>query len=463
MPDGSKSGRFIVGSDEWQLFHTSYDGIALIVRASLFNRWGTELLVSNMFKPFSIDNSQYYLYVEKQGYMVSSVQKGPYLHTSTEAHAFAIALRETRRVLGTTPLHDALYIERISRLLPTFTQTESYDDQTVLGTWLSAGVHISTKSFRRLCKLLSWMDSNEVESIINDAGFSAGSGPYLTKDKNEREPRTNPKEECARHQAGVLTAGAHFSLPGRPDLENFLNEHVINIIVNEDKYKRMGIGFPPAIVLYGPPGCGKTYAVERLIGFLDWPSYFINSGSIGSPYIHDTSKKIAEIFEKAIENAPSVIVIDEMEAFLIDRNVAQSSSLHHVEEVAEFLRRIPEAAQKRVLVLAMTNMIELIDPAILRKGRFDHMFEVKMPSQKEVSLLLRSILAKLPAMDDIDFDGLADKLKGRPLSDVTFIVKEAGRIAVKQGKENIGNEVLLAAIELLPKPKEEEFKIGFRA
>ena len=67
-----------------------------------------------------------------------------------------------------------------------------------------------------------------------------------------------------------------FSLPGRPMLESFFNEHVIDIITNQDKYSRMGIDFPSAIVLYGHPGCGKTFAIEELANFLEWPCYKID-------------------------------------------------------------------------------------------------------------------------------------------------------------------------------------------
>ena len=225
----------------------------------------------------------------------------------------------------------------------------------------------------------------------------------------------------------------------------------------------MGIDFPSAIILHGPPGCGKTYAVERLIDFLDWPNYSIDSGSIGSPYIHDTSKKIADVFDKAINNAPSVIVIDEMEAFLTDRNVGQSSGIHHVEEVAEFLRRIPDAAKNHVLVIAMTNMIETIDPAILRRGRFDHIIEVKMPSAEEVRLLLSNLLSKIPVTEDIEVEKASEMLKGRSVSDIAFAVKEAGRKAVKENKDAIDNDSLMAVIQLLPPLKENARKIGFNS
>ena len=203
--------------------------------------------------------------------------------------------------------------------------------------------------------------------------------------------------------------------------------------------------------------------MERLIEFLDWPSYSIDSGSIGSPYIHDTSKKIADVFDRAIDNAPSVIVIDEMEAFLTDRNVGQASGMHHVEEVAEFLRRIPEATKNHVLVIAMTNMVDSIDPAILRRGRFDHIIEVEMPSAKEVESLLRSLFARLPIQDDVKIQELAEQLKGHPMSDIAFVVKESGRIAVKIGKETIDWDTLQAACRLLPPVKGQTRRIGFSA
>ena len=212
----------------------------------------------------------------------------------------------------------------------------------------------------------------------------------------------------------------------------------------------MGISFPGATVLHGPPGCGKTYAVEQLAQYLGWPRFDIDSQSIGSPYIHETSRKISEIFQQAIEAAPSVLVIDEMEAFLSERGNALTSGLHHAEEVAEFLRRIPEAVSKGVLIFAMTNMVDMIDPAILRRGRFDHVIEVKMPSADEISALLRAKFQELPVDETVQVPVIAGVLDGHPMSDVVFVLREAGRLAVKSGLAAMSQACFLQAMEQLP-------------
>lgn len=202
--------------------------------------------------------------------------------------------------------------------------------------------------------------------------------------------------------------------------------------------------------------------MERLVEFIDWPSYSIDSNSVGSPYIHQTSKKISEVFDKAIDCAPSVIVIDEMESFLSDRRSGSSSGLHHVEEVAEFLRRIPEATKKKVLIIAMTNLIEMIDPAILRRGRFDHIIEVGMPSREEVASLLNTLLSKLPKTEDLNIDKILNILTGKPLSDSAFVIREAARLAAKAGKKGLDQDSIILALNSLPQEKEKkERRIGF--
>ena len=172
---------------------------------------------------------------------------------------------------------------------------------------------------------------------------------------------------------------------------------------------------------------------------------------------------VAEVFEKAMQSAPSVLVIDEMEAFLADRDSGGGGSNHRVEEVAEFLRRIPEATKNEVLVIAMTNKIEMIDQAIMRRGRFDHVIKVDFASEKEVLDLLIKLLETLPKDDSVEPVALAKRLAGRPLSDVTFVVREGARLCARTGKDRLEQELLIQALDGTPSRSDEgqSNRIGF--
>jgi len=129
--------------------------------------------------------------------------------------------------------------------------------------------------------------------------------------------------------------------------------------------------------------------------------------------------------------------------------------------VAEFLRRIPEAIKSHVLVIAMTNHFEMIDPAIQRRGRFDHEVLVDMPSRDEVAALLQKLYANV-STDGIDLNPVSAALAGRPLSDVAFVVRESARLAGKAGRSSIDQTSILAAIDSAPpRGPAPSRKIGF--
>jgi SpoVK/Ycf46/Vps4 family AAA+-type ATPase len=127
--------------------------------------------------------------------------------------------------------------------------------------------------------------------------------------------------------------------------------------------------------------------------------------------------------------------------------MGSGSSHHRVEEVAEFLRRIPEAIKNKVLIVAMTNRIDMIDPAILRRGRFDHHIKVDMASEAEISSLLKKLISEIPHEEDIDIPFLANQLQGRPLSDVTFTVREAARLAARSGINALNQQCCLESLK----------------
>ena len=325
----------------------------------------------------------------------------------------------------------------------------------ILGYWLTGGAQVSAKSFRRLNQMTNWLGSSGLKDVVSAAGMGqlAKEKPSDSADANHAESKIEDQDASpqeADSEAAGLERGIPFSLAGRPRLEDFFNEHVIDIVRNKERYAALGIGFPSAVVLHGPPGCGKTFAVEQLVNYLGWPSFQIDASSVASPYIHETSKKVAEVFNKAMNNSPSVLVIDEMEAFLADRDSGGGGSNHRVEEVAEFLRRIPEATKNEVLVIAMTNKVEMIDSAIMRRGRFDHIIEVPPATEVEVKALLDKLLTKLPTDGLIDTTPLAKRLAGRPLSDVAFVVREGARLCARSGASKIQQVFLVEALDSTP-------------
>lgn len=328
-----------------------------------------------------------------------------------EATAVAQALRLVRGALPDVPLGTAILVERLNRILPIPEGDDGgLKDEEILGRYL-CGVPVSCRATRRIRALAPWISEDDLRVIVAAAGLA---------------PEVTP--------VGQVGTKDGFSLPGRPALERLFREHVIDIVQNEARYRSLGILFPSAIVLHGPPGCGKTFAVEALVSYLDWPCYHVDSTSIGSPYIHETGRKIGAVFKEAADHAPAVLVIDEMDAFLADRGTGGD---HRTEEVAEFLRRLPEAQKNRVLVIAMTNRPDSIDRAILRRGRFDHVVNVEPPNEMEIEAVIEHELAQRPRAAGLSLEPYARALVGRPLSDAAFLVREAARLAARSGKESV--------------------------
>lgn len=472
LPDGAASLTALFEGSGWQILSTQAGGRALLAEEDLASKWiASGLIGDGHMQPFNLGSRRLWAMSCGPDHVVSPVFEGRSPDTKAEALAFSLAMKATREIDPIAPLQDAIYIERFSRLLPTYSISPRADDEVVLGYWLTGGATIPATSFRRLSQTMSWLGAHHLKDVVEAAGFTVpeivlpGRSAHRTEAAESSEQENSKAQEPAREPAtGIAPEDkqALFELAGRPELAAFFNEHVVDIVLHRERYAALGIGFPAAIVLHGPPGCGKTFAVERLVDFLGWPSFQVEASSVASPYIHETSKKVAAIFDKAMESAPSVLVIDEMEAFLADREMG--SGHHRVEEVAEFLRRIPEAVKREVLIIGMTNRVEMIDPAILRRGRFDHVIKVDYASEEEVLALIHKLLSTIPMDAGVDPLPIALALAGRPLSDVSFVIREGARLAARAGKEKINQESLLQALKTAPAREREggqSNRIGF--
>lgn len=449
--------RMLSSGDKWQIYSTNRNSYVLAVKTDLYEKWVSDCGLSEMLFKSGPENDCR-IFVSSDCGIISSVENGPYPTEFYQIESFSVAFKKAVDSFPNADLHDAIYIEDCSVILPISFDCGTSDNATVYGRWLTGGINISIDSIDRVSRIMSWLPKSSIEDAAAKAGFRVKS-PFEREEVQLQNQRVREPEKTAERNKQKPINGK-FTLVGRPELEQFFNDNIIDIVLRREEYERMGISFPGATILYGPPGCGKTYAVEKLAEFLGWERFDIDASSIASSYVHDTSKKISEVFHSAMDAAPSILVIDEMEAFLTDRGMAGPSGTHHVEEVAEFLRRIPEAISKGVLVFAMTNMIDSIDPAIRRRGRFDHIVEVKMATAEEIEALLVSKFAELPIESDVSPKAISEKLDSHPMSDINFVLKEAGRFAVKRNLDKINNECFESAINLLPKKKEDK-KIGF--
>ncbi|MFZ3139125.1 ATP-binding protein [Polaromonas sp.] len=456
LPDGGICRKPRHGAVDWQIVETGGGGTALVVAKSLHDQWlSTGLVDASSFQHFTFGADELFEFSCGPSEWIAPVNSSNSPNTRNEALGFATALKATREIDTDSPLQDSIYVERLGRILPTYSLSARAADDVILGYWLTGGAQVSAKSFRRLYQMTNWLGSSGLKDVVSAAGMGQLAKDMLAEGADTDHAESKIKSQDASPQdadseAAGLERGIPFTLAGRPLLEDFFNEHVIDIVRNKERYAALGIGFPSAVVLHGPPGCGKTFAVEQLVNYLGWPSFQVDASSVASPYIHETSKKVAEVFTKAMNNSPSVLVIDEMEAFLADRDSGGGGSNHRVEEVAEFLRRIPEATKSEVLVIAMTNKVEMIDAAIMRRGRFDHIIEVPPATEVEVKALLDKLLTKLPTDGLIDTSPLAKRLACRPLSDVAFVVREGARLCARSGASKIQQVFLVDALDSTP-------------
>jgi len=458
---GTVLQRCLLAEARWQIYDTSNTGRVLVADADLADQWLDDgLLTGTEQDAFSYGSQRYVLVLGGRRYRLEPVDDAETPDDFTDCQAFVAAVAETRKLLPDAGFHDAIYVERLSRVLPCYTPAPKTDDATIVGFWITGGVNVSILSSRRMRSLAPWLKTRQLSQLtatLNLSELEAETTAEATSDGPKPQQRVSKPISAGEQPLG------EFSLPGRPVLEAFFNEQIIDLIRNEERYKALGITFPGAVLLHGPPGCGKTFAVEKLVEHLDWPFFAIDSGSIGSPFIHETGKKIAEAFEQAAKVSPAVVVIDEIDAFLAARD-SSAGGQHRVEEVAEFLRSIPKAAENKVLVIGMTNRLDSLDPAVVRRGRFDHILEVGMPSEIEVHSLLTAKLADIPMEGDVDIAAMAKALAGRPLSDVGFIIREACRLAARSSASRVGAVHIKAALDASPsrvptEPKPR--KIGF--
>jgi transitional endoplasmic reticulum ATPase len=217
---------------------------------------------------------------------------------------------------------------------------------------------------------------------------------------------------------------------GMKDLKETLQIDVINPLKDRTAYLKYGIQPLNGLLLYGPPGCGKTFIAKQLAEELQFSFFEIKPSDLASTYVHGTQEKIGKLFRDARLSAPSIIFIDEVDAILPSRD-SDHLNHHYSSEVNEFLAQLTDCNEKGIFVVMATNRPEVIDQAILRTGRIDKTIYVPLPDFISRKELLKLLLENRPKEELLDLDNISMLLAGYVSSDIKFIVNEVAKIAMK--------------------------------
>ncbi len=257
---------------------------------------------------------------------------------------------------------------------------------------------------------------------------------------------TYSSDEIKAIKDNLIKLSGFECVAGMNDLKTLLINDVINPLLYPEKFKKYKLSIPNGILLYGPPGCGKTFIVKNLSDEVNYNFVELKHSDVGSPFIHETVTKIAKIFEIAILKAPSIVFIDEISGLVPKRDNLGSTSMYKEEEVNEFLTQLDQASKNKILVIGATNYPGKIDTAILRSGRMDKRIYVPPPDTEARREIFKIHLEGRPCETMIDFDKLSKLTDFFVSSDIELIVNEAARIALKQNKQ-ISESIILTVIK----------------
>lgn len=242
---------------------------------------------------------------------------------------------------------------------------------------------------------------------------------------------------------------------GMKELKDILTSDVINPLRNPAKFERFKVSIPNGIILYGPPGCGKTFIVRKLAEELGYNFFDVKHSDLATPYIHGSVGNIGKAFLIAQENAPAILFFDEISGLVPNRkNIEDLGNGHKEEEVNEFLIQLNDAADKKILVVGATNYIDRIDPAVLRPGRFDKKIYVSLPDLEARKALFRMGLTGRPFDKNIDFGLLARLTEGFSCADIIEdVIESAARFAANQDLGKIDQNLIKNEIVRVKEPK----------
>lgn len=216
-------------------------------------------------------------------------------------------------------------------------------------------------------------------------------------------------------------------------------ERLIDVLNNQEKYKKLGSTIPHGLFLYGPPGLGKTTFSKEILKNVNRKTYTIRKTKSDGSFID----YMTNIFNKAKENQPSIILLDDLDKFAEDNNTRNAEEFVTVQSLIDNIKN------EDIFVIATANNRHILPDSLLRSGRFDIKIEIDYPTRKESFDILKHYLKNKKIDKDVNIKNISYILECRSCADFEKVCNQAGIYAGFKNKEKIGNnELLRAALEL---------------
>ena len=238
-------------------------------------------------------------------------------------------------------------------------------------------------------------------------------------------------------------------------------QEVVDFLKHPKKYKDLGAKIPKGVLLVGNPGTGKTMLARAVAGEAGVPFFSISGSEFVEMFVGVGASRVRDLFSKAKKNAPCIIFIDEIDA--VGRKRGSGMGGGHDEREQTLNQILVEMdgfdGETNVIVLAAPNRADVLDPALLRPGRFDRRVTITLPERKDREAILKVHFKKKPTDETVDLDKLAAKTAGSSGADLANMANEAAIIAARRNKKKISNDELTEAFERVAIGPERKTKI----
>jgi len=238
-------------------------------------------------------------------------------------------------------------------------------------------------------------------------------------------------------------------------------QEVVEFLKFPKKFESVGAKIPKGVLLIGPPGTGKTLLARAVAGEANAPFFSISGSEFVEMFVGVGASRVRDLFNKAKKNAPCIIFIDEIDAVGRRRGSGMGGGHDEREQTLnQILVEMDGFEQgQNIIVLAATNRSDVLDPALLRPGRFDRRVNIELPDRKDRKAILEVHFKEKPVSKDVDLDVLAAKTAGSSGADLANIANEAAILAARHNRKVIDNDDVTAAFEKVAIGPERKSKI----